>query len=133
MFDPDVRETSGRDFSFLKEMWKRNLESEKRKHVVAKLFSPGIRLPCFFKEFSGRENHLYGTGPITDHPIRFEPCYRCEGDSRVKKIIHKTDKDQRKYQSKHTYNLKQFGLDERTIRKDYAPVYELLLNKQSLL
>lgn len=51
MFDPDVRDTSARDFKWIEKLWRRNLVSEKHDRVVAKLFSLGIRLPRFLEYF----------------------------------------------------------------------------------
>lgn len=51
MFDPEVRDTSERDFAWLEKIWKRNLISEKQNRVTAKLFSLGIRLPRFLQKF----------------------------------------------------------------------------------
>jgi len=51
MFDPDVRDTSNRDFAWLEKIWRRNLISEKQDRVVSKLFSLGIRLPRFLQKF----------------------------------------------------------------------------------
>ncbi len=50
-FDPKFRDTSKRDFNWLKEVWKRNLIGEEHHQVVAKLFSLGIRLPEFLEHF----------------------------------------------------------------------------------
>jgi hypothetical protein len=50
-FDPQVRDTSRRDFSWLKSMWRRNLVSEQRERVVSKLFSLGMHLPRFLETF----------------------------------------------------------------------------------
>ncbi len=51
MFDPDIRDTSKRDFSWLRKIWRRNLISEKRDRVIGKLFSLGVRIPRFLNEF----------------------------------------------------------------------------------
>ncbi|MBA54550.1 MAG: hypothetical protein CMK89_08860 [Pseudomonadales bacterium] len=40
-----------RDFDWYEAMWRRNLVSEKRKRVVAKLFSLSLRLPEFLQRF----------------------------------------------------------------------------------
>lgn len=44
-------------------------------------------------------------------------------------IIKKTAEKQRAYKSEHKYDLDKYGLTEEQIRKDYAPFYELILNK----
>ena len=51
MFDPDTRDTSVRDFNWLETIWKRNLISEKKNRVVAKVFSLSVRIPRFLKKF----------------------------------------------------------------------------------
>jgi hypothetical protein len=51
MFDPMIRDTSDRDFSWLEKVWRRTLVSEKQNRIVAKIFSLGIRVPQFLKKF----------------------------------------------------------------------------------
>jgi hypothetical protein len=51
MFDPIIRDTSIRDFTWLDVMWKRNLVGEKQNRMVAKIFSLGIRVPQFLLRF----------------------------------------------------------------------------------
>ena len=51
LFDPEIRNTSHRDFNWLKKMWTRNLISEKQDRVAAKLFSLGTRIPQFLEAF----------------------------------------------------------------------------------
>ena len=51
MFDPDIRDTSKRDFKWIARLWKRILIGEKQDRIVAKLFSLGIRLPRFLESF----------------------------------------------------------------------------------
>ncbi len=50
-FDPAVRDTSHRDYAWLREAWARNLVHEGGHRVVAKLFSVGPRLPGFLEAF----------------------------------------------------------------------------------
>ncbi|MBI5324542.1 MAG: sulfotransferase [Ignavibacteriae bacterium] len=50
-FDPNIRDTSQRDFKWLDEVWKRNLISEKNDRIIGKLFSLGVRLPKFLEYF----------------------------------------------------------------------------------
>jgi omega-hydroxy-beta-dihydromenaquinone-9 sulfotransferase len=51
LFDPNLRDTSKRDFDWLEKLWKRVLVSEKKRRIVGKLFSLGIRLPKFLERF----------------------------------------------------------------------------------
>ncbi|MBN1781398.1 sulfotransferase [bacterium] len=51
MFAPENRDTSHRDFTWYRKIWRRNLAGEKQDRVVAKLFSLGIRLPQFLAHF----------------------------------------------------------------------------------
>ena len=50
-FDPNIRDTSKRDFYWFEKIWKRNLISENHSRIIGKLFSLGIRLPKFFEYF----------------------------------------------------------------------------------
>jgi hypothetical protein len=199
MFDPDLRDTAHRDFTWLKNIWKRNLISEKRERVVAKLFSLGTRLPRFLSKFpdakilylvrdpletvpstlslvtgvlearfgfwslaeakrrlfsnrlydallelSRRFLNDYNRGLIPAKNVMIVTYQRMMKDfeNLMKEIlsfieveitpdflktIRETAEKQRHYQSRHTYNLSQFGLDKEKIRKDYAQVYEAFL------
>jgi hypothetical protein len=51
MFDPNVRDTSKRDFGWLEKIWKRNLISEQQDRIVSKIFSLGLRIPHFLQKF----------------------------------------------------------------------------------
>ncbi len=51
MFDPDVRDTSKRDFNWMEKVWKRNLISENSDRMIPKIFSLGVRIPRFLKKF----------------------------------------------------------------------------------
>jgi hypothetical protein len=51
MFDPKNRDTSERDFSYLRKIWKRNLVGEKEDRMVPKIFSLSVRIPQFLKQF----------------------------------------------------------------------------------
>lgn len=51
MFDPDIRDTSKRDFNYLDKMWRRNLVGEKQDRMIPKLFSLTVRIPQFLKKF----------------------------------------------------------------------------------
>lgn len=51
LFDPDIRDTSKRDFEWFKKIWKVNLFGANENRVIAKLFSLGVRLPKFLVHF----------------------------------------------------------------------------------
>ena len=50
-FDPAHRDTSARDFAWLRAIWRRNLVATGGSRVIAKLFSIGPRLPQFLARF----------------------------------------------------------------------------------
>ncbi|TAL67315.1 MAG: sulfotransferase [Bacteroidetes bacterium] len=50
-FDPNIRDTSKRDFKWFEKIWKRNLISENHEQIIGKLFSLGVRLPKFLEYF----------------------------------------------------------------------------------
>jgi len=50
-FDPQVRDTSKRDFNWLEKVWKRNMIGENHEQVIGKLFSLAVRLPQFLNHF----------------------------------------------------------------------------------
>jgi hypothetical protein len=49
LFDPNLRDTTARDYKWLDALWRRNLYKGKKDRVVAKLFSLSPRLPTFLK------------------------------------------------------------------------------------
>ena len=49
--DPDLNDTSERDFAWLEKVWRRNLVFEGGDRVLAKLFSTGPRTPQFLERF----------------------------------------------------------------------------------
>jgi hypothetical protein len=51
MFEPAVRDTSGRDFAWLERLWRDHSFRHPSRRVVAKLFSLGMRLPRFLDRF----------------------------------------------------------------------------------
>ncbi|MDP2309474.1 MAG: sulfotransferase [Pseudomonadota bacterium] len=51
MFDPNVRDTTARDFDWLEAAWRRSLVAQGSDRIVAKLFSTGPRTPAFLKRF----------------------------------------------------------------------------------
>ncbi len=50
-FDPQIRDTTPRDFLWLQRLWKRNLYLQNADRIVAKCFSLGAHLPAFLKLF----------------------------------------------------------------------------------
>ncbi|HVK98587.1 MAG TPA: sulfotransferase [Dongiaceae bacterium] len=50
-FEKRFLANSGRDFAWYESLWRRNLVTEKRDRVVAKLFSLSLRLPQFLQRF----------------------------------------------------------------------------------
>jgi hypothetical protein len=51
LFMPEHRDTSERDFEWYRQIWRRNLVSQGKDRVLAKLFSLGIRMPQFLNIF----------------------------------------------------------------------------------
>jgi len=51
MFDPKIRDTSDRDFNYLKKIWIRTLVGEKKDRMIPKIFSLSVRIPQFLKRF----------------------------------------------------------------------------------
>ncbi len=49
--DPNLRNTSSRDFSWFESMWKRNLSSNNGERYIGKLFSLSSNLPAFQDQF----------------------------------------------------------------------------------
>lgn len=51
MFDPNVRDTTARDFDWIEAAWRRSLVAQGSDRIVAKLFSTGPRTPAFLQRF----------------------------------------------------------------------------------
>ena len=66
--DPKVRDTSERDFSWIKSLWKRNLVAHKADRVVAKLFSVSPRVPQFLEEFPDARMLYMARDPVSIFP-----------------------------------------------------------------
>jgi hypothetical protein len=49
--DPNVRDTSARDFDWLEQLWTRSLVAHNADRNIAKLFSTSLRLPKFIERF----------------------------------------------------------------------------------
>lgn len=50
-FTPEGRDTSARDWAWMRELWKRNLITSGHTRVIAKLFSVTPQTPAFLREF----------------------------------------------------------------------------------
>ncbi len=51
LVDPRKRDTSARDFAWIRRVWKANLAATRGNRVVAKMFTASLRLPELFKHF----------------------------------------------------------------------------------
>jgi hypothetical protein len=67
-FDPDIRDTSKRDFDWLEKLWRRVLVSEKQERIVGKLFSLSIRLPSFLNRFPDAKILYMARDPLSTVP-----------------------------------------------------------------
>jgi hypothetical protein len=66
--DPKLRDTSERDFAWIKSLWKRNLVAHKADRVVAKLFSVSPRVPQFLEEFPDARMLYMARDPVSIFP-----------------------------------------------------------------
>lgn len=66
--DPKVRDTSVRDFGWLRQLWRRSLIVHGSERNVAKLFSLGPRLPRFLDEFPDAQILYMARDPIEVMP-----------------------------------------------------------------
>ncbi len=66
--DPKIRDTSERDFSWVKSLWQRNLVAHKADRVVAKLFSVSPRVPQFLEEFPDARMLYMARDPVSIFP-----------------------------------------------------------------
>ena len=67
-FDPKIRDTSQRDFPYLRGLWQRNLYAHKADRVVAKLFSLSPRLPQFLDEYPDARILYMARDPVQIFP-----------------------------------------------------------------
>ncbi len=67
-FEPEVRDTTTRDFAWLRELWRRSLVAHGSDRVVAKLFSLGTRLPAFLKAFPDAKILYMARDPLNTIP-----------------------------------------------------------------
>ena len=66
--DPQIRDTSARDFEWMESLWKRNLVAHKADRVVAKLFSVSPRVPQFLEKFSDARMLYMARDPVSIFP-----------------------------------------------------------------
>jgi len=67
-FEPEIRDTTGRDFAWLRELWRRSLVAHGSDRVVAKLFSLGTRLPAFLQAFPDAKILYMARDPLNTIP-----------------------------------------------------------------
>ena len=67
-FDPARRDTSARDFAWLRAIWRRNLVATGDCRVIAKLFSVGPRLPQFLARFPDARILYLARDPVAAIP-----------------------------------------------------------------
>lgn len=66
--DPKLRDTSERDFAWIKSLWQRNLIAHRADRVVAKLFSVSPRAPQFLQEFPDARLLYMARDPVDIFP-----------------------------------------------------------------
>lgn len=67
-FDPRVRDTAERDFSWLEALWRRSLVVHGAQRNVAKLFSVAVRLPRFLERFPDAQVLYMARDPLAVIP-----------------------------------------------------------------
>ena len=68
LFDPRLRDTTGRDFSWLEGCWRRSMVAHRSDRVVAKLFSLSARLPSFQARFPDAKVLYMARDPLSVLP-----------------------------------------------------------------
>jgi len=68
LVDPAVNDTSGRDFAWLEEAWRRNLVSRRSDRVIGKLFSAVPRVPSLIDHFSDGRVLYLARDPLSVFP-----------------------------------------------------------------
>jgi hypothetical protein len=117
--------------------WK--LPKEKRDHFIARLYNAFLILTLrFVKTYKEKPELQKNVKIVTfdrmmkDFDTLMPEIVEFVGNDMTPElsgIIKKTAEKQRAYKSDHNYGLEKYGLTEEQIRKDYAPFYELILNK----
>ena len=198
-FDPKIRDTSMRDYSWLESMWKRVLVSTKQDRIIGKLFSVSTNVPKFLDKFPDAKLLYMLRDPMSVIPsglslvtgvldkrfgfwslpqekrqrfirrlynalielqirfhddwtsgkidkervmiVRFDSMMNdfdglmndilsfleISPDEILKNNIKETADKQRKYKSKHKYDLEKFGITEKQIRDDCKKIYDTFL------
>lgn len=68
LFDPNLRDTSSRDFDWQEELWKRSLVFTGQDRIVAKQFSTGLRMQSFLDRFPDAKILYMARDPIVVIP-----------------------------------------------------------------
>ena len=117
--------------------WK--LPEEKRAHFIGRLYKALHTLTMRFVQIYAENPEVRKNVKIvtfdrmmTDFDTLMPEIVAFAGADltpELAEIIKTTAEKQRAYKSGHKYDLAKYGLTEEQIRKDYAPFYELILNK----
>lgn len=67
-FKPEVRDTTGRDYAWLEQVWRRSLVGHGHDTVIAKVFSLGTRLPTFLERFPDARILYMARDPLATIP-----------------------------------------------------------------
>jgi omega-hydroxy-beta-dihydromenaquinone-9 sulfotransferase len=67
-FDPQVRDTTGRDFDWLETLWRRSLVLHGADRNIAKVFSLAVRLPQFMRRFPEAQILYMARDPLSIIP-----------------------------------------------------------------
>ena len=117
-----------------------SLPEEKRAHFIGRLYNA-------FHILTMRFVQIYTENPELQKNVKIVTYDRMMNDfdtlmpeivefvgeeltPELSETIKKTAEKQRAYKSDHQYDLEKYGLTEEQIRKDYAPFYDLILNRQ---
>ncbi|MBN1466877.1 sulfotransferase [candidate division KSB1 bacterium] len=118
LFDPETRDTSGRDFAFLEKMWIRHLIGEKKGRMIPKLFSLTVRIPKESVMVVTYDRLMMDFDQLMLEIMAF---IGVTPSDELLAIIRTTAERQRQFKSAHHYDLQRFGLSAAKIRDDYAP------------
>ncbi|MBN2719405.1 MAG: sulfotransferase [Deltaproteobacteria bacterium] len=116
-----------------------SLPEEKRAHFIGRLYTALLSLTLRFVKLYSEDPSLQKKVKIvtfdrmmTDFDRLMPEIVEFIGNEMTPELsetIKKTAEKQRAYKSDHKYDLAKYGLTEEQIRKDYAPFYELILNR----
>jgi len=117
--------------------WK--LPEEKRAHFIGRLYKALHTLTMRFVKMYNENPEMQKKVKIvtydrmmTDFDTLMPEIVEFVGNDltpELSEIIKTTAEKQRAYESDHKYDLEKYGLTEEQIRKDYAPFYDLILNR----